>query len=140
MEKPLLKDPDIFPDEIVLKGVLKSSYPVYQTFMTTVTGEPFDLVPQWRFYKDGGAWLCKVAFKKKTVFWLSIWDGFFKTTFYFTEKNGAGIAELNVDQKLKDIFNAGKWIGKLKPLTVSFEHADQIDDLLRIVDYKKRIK
>jgi hypothetical protein len=140
MEKPLLKDPDIFPDEIVLKGVLKSSYPVYQTFMTTVTGEPFDLVPQWRFYKDGGAWLCKVAFKKKTVFWLSIWDGFFKTTFYFTEKTGAGIAELNVDQKLKDIFNAGKWIGKLKPLTVSFEHADQIDDLLRIVDYKKRIK
>jgi hypothetical protein len=140
MEKPLLKDPDTFPDENVLKGVLKSSYPVYQTFMTTVTGEPFDLEPHWRFYKDGGAWLCKVAFKKKTIFWLSIWDGFFKTTFYFTEKNGAGIAELNVDQKLKDIFNTGKWIGKLKPLTVNIEHADQINDVLKIVDYKKCTK
>ena len=140
MEKPLLNDPDTFPDEAILKNVLQTSFPVYADFIKKVTGEPFELSPQWRFYKDGGAWLCKVIFKKKTVFWLSIWEGYFKTTFYFTERTGTGIADLNVDQKLKDTFNKNKWIGKLKPLTIHIDQPDQVDDVLRFIEYKKSIK
>ena len=140
MDKPLLNDPDTFPAEDILADVLKSCFPVYETFMDKVTRKPFELSPVWRYYKDGGAWLCKVIFKKKTVFWLSVWDGSFKTTFYFTERSGAGLAELDVDQKLKDIFHNSALIGKLKPLTISFISMEQINDALRIVEYKKSIK
>ncbi|PKP08994.1 MAG: hypothetical protein CVU09_13085 [Bacteroidetes bacterium HGW-Bacteroidetes-4] len=37
---------------------------------------------QWRYYNDGKAWLCKVSYKKKTVFWLSVWEAYFKVAFY----------------------------------------------------------
>jgi hypothetical protein len=140
MEKPLLNDPDTFPDETVLKSVLKTSFPAFSDLMQKVAGEPFEFSHEWRYYKDGGAWLCKVSHKKKTIFWLSAWEGYFKTTFYFTEKNGGGIADLGIDQKLKEVFTTNKWIGKLKPLTVTVDQADQIKDVLQIAGFKKHIK
>ena len=51
---------------------------------------------EWRYYNDGKAWLCKVVNKKKTVFWLSIWEHYFKTSFYFTEKHLESIDALNI--------------------------------------------
>jgi hypothetical protein len=49
-----------------------------------------------RHYNDGKAWLCKLAHKKKTVCWVSIWDKFFKTIFYFTAKNDRDIEALPI--------------------------------------------
>jgi hypothetical protein len=140
MEKPLLNDPENYPDEKVLETVLKTSYTAYQTLLKQITGESYGFINQWRYYRDGGAWLCKVVHKKKTVFWLSVWDGFFKTTFYFTEKNGAGIATLDVKQELKDKFEQHRLIGKLKPLTIFIHSEDQLNDLLVLAEYKMKIK
>jgi hypothetical protein len=140
VEKPLLNDPDTYPDEHVLKGVLKPSYPAYAELMNKVAAQPFEFSPHWRFYKDGAAWLCKVTYKKKTIFWLSVWDACFKTTFYFTEKNGQGIAQLHIDLALKEAFISSKWIGKLKPLTLRIEQTEQVKDVLEIAAYKKHIK
>jgi hypothetical protein len=140
MEKPLLNDPDTFPDETVLKSVLKTSFPAFSDLMQKVAEEPFEFSHQWRYYKDGGAWLCKVSHKKKTIFWLSAWEGYFKTTFYFTEKNGGGIDDLSIDQNLKEVFTTSKWIGKLKPLTVTVDQSDRLKNVLQIAGYKKHIK
>jgi hypothetical protein len=140
MEKPILNDPEIFPTGKVLENVLVNCYPVFELLINKVTTEPFGLAPEWRYYKDGHAWLCKVVHKKKTIFWLSVWDGYFKTTFYFTEKTGAGIAGLKIGDELKDTFSQNKHIGKLIPLTLSMHTTEQIDDLLRIVAYKMSLK
>ena len=140
MAKPLLNDREQYPDEQVLESVLKTSFPAYQTLIEQITGESYGFIHQWRYYRDGGAWLCNVAHKKKTVFWLSAWDGFFKTTFYFTEKTGAGIASLEVKQELKDTFKENRLIGKLKPLTVFIHNEDELNDLLILAEYKMKIK
>ncbi len=84
--------------------------------------------------------MCKVVYKKKTVFWLSIWDKFFKIAFYFTEKNCAGIAELNIDEKIKEEFSQRKVIGKLLPLAINMSRKEQIEDAITIVLFKKSLK
>lgn len=140
METLLLKDPDIFPTNEVLKNTLVASYPVYEEFMKIITGETYGLVPQWNYYKDGKAWLCKVCFKKKTVFWLSVWDEFFKTGFYFTEKNSAAISGLDIAESIKESFSQNKHIGKLIPLGIRMSSKEQITDLLIIIEYKKSLK
>ncbi|HPT11287.1 MAG TPA: DUF3788 family protein [Bacteroidales bacterium] len=140
MDKPKLNDPEINPTDEVLSGVLGNSYVAYVQLMNTITGEKYLLVPEWHYYNDGKSWLCKVTYKKKTVFWLSAWDGFFKTSFYFTEKNSPGIAGLEIEKSIKDDFFSNKAIGKLLPLSVSISTTDQINDLLKIVEYKKSLK
>ena len=140
METPILKDPQVFPDEKVLKNALADSYKAYEEMIKTITGPEYGLVPQWNYYKDGKAWLCKVGFKKKTVFWLSVWDGYFKAGFYFVERHCPGVLELDIDKSIKEDFKSKKPIGTLFPLAIEMRRIEQVKDLLTVIEYKKSLK
>lgn len=138
--KPILRDENIFPVEDVLRKVLGKRYAAYRELIDTITGKDYGLALEWRFYKDGGAWLGKAIFKKKTVFWLSVWDGFFRTSFYFTEKTRDGVMDLDIDEAVKSAFAASEATGKLVPLSFKIDKKRQIKDVLAIVSYKKALK
>jgi hypothetical protein len=140
IEMMRLKDPQIPPTRDLLAEAMGDSYPIFDELIKTVTNEAFGLTTEWRYYNDGKAWLMKVCFKKKTVFWLSVWENYFKTSFYFTEKNSNGIYEMEIDETIKKDFNAQKTIGKLLPLTIFMKQKGQLSDLLKIVEYKKGLK
>ena len=135
-----LRDEGKEPTDKVLEHVLgKELFAVYQELMYLIKNE-LELDPQWRFYKDGKAWLCKIVYKKKTILWLSIWENLLKTSFYFTDKTRMGVLELDIDGKIKKSFSEADSIGRLIPLIVDIELKDQLNDLRTIVEYKKELK
>ncbi len=140
METPMLNDPNIPPTEEVLQQALGECHPVFLQLMESIARPEYLLEANWHYYRDGKSWLCKVCFKKKTVFWLSVWPRMFKTTFYFTEKTGSGIYNLDIDEAIKENFSQNKTVGKLVPLTISVTQKAQINDLLTIIGYKKGLK
>ena len=127
---------NVFPSAEVLEKALDKKYPVIKQFINTIESEEFKLIPNWRYYKDGKAWLCKITLKKKTVIWLSMWSDHFKVAFYFTEKTGAGIAELEIDDSIKEFYLNHKSIGKLKPLVVEVRKKSQLEDISTLIRYK----
>ena len=139
METILLREPELLPTKEVLENALGESFTTLTELIDIVTNPQYGLILEWNYYKDGKAWLCKVTFKKKTVFWLSVWDKYFKVGFYFTEKNCLGVLELDIDEKIKEDFGQSKNIGKLIPLGISVTGKEQIEDVLKIIDYKKRL-
>jgi hypothetical protein len=139
METQLLRDPEIFPSKDVLKEVLGQAYGVWEELETQAV-QNFTLTLDWNYYKDGKAWLCKVCHKKKTVFWLSVWDGFFKTSFFFTEKHLEDIAALNISKKIKEDFSRAKPVGKLRPMLINIDKTEQLTDVLKIIKFKKEAK
>lgn len=140
METILLRDQQIPPTAEVLSESLGTVYSVYEALLKAITSADFNLVVEWNYYKDGKAWLCKVSFKKKTIFWLSVWDNHFKVSFYFTEKTKGEIETLDISDQIKKDFGQSKSIGKLIPLTLMIENEEQLPDLLKIVACKKRLK
>ena len=134
-EKPLLNKPEIFPTNEVLKEVLKESYTVFEELSALLTNER--LVSDWKYYNDGKAWLCKVSNKNKTVFWLSVWNGYFKTSFFFLERHLEGIMALGIDDTH---FTIEKEWGKMIPLLFNISKSEQLPDLLKMVEYKKKAK
>ena len=140
-ENLLLRDSEIFPTAKVLENALgKVCYDVYEELTKIIASAEFDLKPEWNFYKDGKAWLCKVIYKKKTVFWLSIWDKHIKITFYFTDKTYHGVMELPIDEMIKQRFEQKTAIGKLIPLVLEIDKAGQLEDFKVIINYKKGLK
>ena len=140
METRLLRDKEVYPNKEVLENALGESYLAFIELFDTISNEQYALVSEWRYYKDGQSWLCKVSNKKKTVCWISVWNEFFKTGFYFTEKTLLGINELNIEKDIKDDFRQSKNIGKLIPLVINVSRKEQIDDVLKIIKYKKKLK
>jgi len=137
----LLRDSDIFPSNEVLKNTLGDTiYNVLESFLDTITDEEYGLVPEWRFYNDGKAWLCKIVNKKKTIVWLSVWEGFFKLGFYFTEKHMEDIAVLNISETIKENFSEAKPSGRLIPMIIDVTNNGQLEDILTIIRFKKSLK
>jgi hypothetical protein len=132
----LLKDPDVIPTTEVLEVVLGNNYPVFSEFINTAESENFKLNPEWRYYNDGKAWLCKITFRKKTVVWLSVWSDCFKLGFYFTEKSGRGIPGLKIEDSIKEFYLNHKPIGKLKPIVVEVSKKSQLADINNLIKYK----
>ena len=139
-ETILLREKETEPTDKVLENALgKELFIIYQELIEIFTNE-FSLETQWRFYKDGKAWLCKIVYQKKTILWLSIWEGYIKTGFYFTEKTGIGVLGLDIDNKIKAEFEVAKPVGKLIPLIIDINQQKQIEDLKEVIKYKKALK
>ena len=136
METMLLKDPTISPTKDVLEDALGRSFKTYEDLMDTIAGKNYGLLPDWNYYKDGKAWLCKVQHKKKTVFWLSVWDKYFKLSFYFTVKTSKDINALAIDSSIKNSFKANKPAGRLLPRVINVSKKGQLKDVLKIIEYK----
>jgi len=145
----LLRDPNIQPTNDVIAAILGEQYAAYTQFLGMLAGS--DVTPQWRYYTDGKAWLAKGLYqwksvrgtdKEKTIFWLSMWDGFFKVSFFFAEKVRVSMQGLAVSENTKRMIEDAKQMGKLKffPLIFDVCSDDLFDDLSTLIDYQKSIK
>jgi len=140
MEVQLLREQEIFPSREVLQDILGKVYDVWAELETIVMQGELALTLEWNYYRDAKSWLCKVCNKKKTVFWLSVWEGFFKAGFTFTEKHLKGIADLDISEQIKEDFYRAKPFGKLLPMGINIDRQEQLVDLLKIVKFKKEAK
>ena len=140
METQLLREASTYPSMEVLSEALGKNYSLFEELINTVTDGKYHLELKWNYYNDGKAWLCKVCKKSRTIFWLSIWDQYYKTIFFFTTKTVLGIADLKVAVKIKKELKDTKPIGKLVPIIIRIDKKEQIKDVLIIMEYKIRLK
>lgn len=122
METQLLRDKAVPPGDDVLQN------PLYTALTEGLQSE-------WRYYNDGKAWLCKVADGRKTVFWFSVWEGFFRVSFFFLERHLEGLAALEIAHGRLE-----KSTGKLLPLIFDVRDEAPIAEIRRVVEFKKKAK
>ncbi|CDN30828.1 hypothetical protein BN938_0723 [Mucinivorans hirudinis] len=132
--KPILNNPTIEPTPEVLQSVMGENYENYLSFMTLVS--KYGLITEWRYYNDGKSWLCKMMYKKKNIFWFSVWVDCFKTTFYFTEKEIENIGALSISEAIKSNFFMQKPIGKLIPMIIEVKSSEPLQDIDAVIGYK----
>ncbi|MDR2039977.1 MAG: DUF3788 domain-containing protein [Bacteroidales bacterium] len=136
----LLRNKEIEPTGEVLENALgEEVFGVCKELLEIVTKE-FGLEYEWRYYNDGKAWLCKLTNKKKTIFWLSIWEKYVKTSFFFTQKTRSGVFDLPISEKIKEDFDRSEATGKLIPLILDLKKKEQLKDFQELVKYKKSLK
>jgi hypothetical protein len=125
MDKPVLSDPAIFPTNEVLAshlGKAMSSFALL--FQLNHTNFP-EFVERWKYYNDGKSWLLNVS-RKKTLFWLSVKEGSFRTTFYLNAKAAQLVPDSKIPQKLKDQFKKSEG-EKLRAITVEIKTRKDVE-------------
>ena len=145
----MLRNHDIEPSSDVIAKALKESNNTYIKFIKELTSH--DIYLEWRYYNDGKAWLAKGLFKwkgvrggqnEKTVFWLSIWNGFFKVTIYVPEKTRADVLRLPLDNEVKLMIEASQEMGKLKYFPIVFDLCsdEMFEAVFLLADFRKCVK
>lgn len=93
----------------------------------------------WNFYNDGKRWLYKHVLKKKTLFWLTVYEGSFTVTFYFGDKAEPVILSSGLSQKIKDDFLTGQRYGKIRAISIPVTHKDDLIPARLLVEIKSKI-
>jgi len=111
-----------------------------------------DIDLEWRYYTDGKAWLGKGLYKwlgvrggqkVTTVFWLSIWEAFFKITIYIPEKARDDLFSLPLNNTVKQMINDSKQMGnrlKFFPLVFELDSNELFGQIHILFDFKKSLK
>lgn len=143
----LLRDANIEPTVGIIADGLGATNTVYVKFIEELKGYNISLM-DWRYYNDGKAWLSKGEYKwttargtnkVKPVFWLSIWEGFFKVSFFFSEKIRTELLSLPISIGTKEIIKNTEATGKtMKSISIIFDITDkcQLNDVYVLAEFR----
>lgn len=140
MEKPLLNDQNQYPDNAVLSQILGDTMPTWVSFTETIERDFPNYTTEWRFYQDGKSWLFKAFKKTKTICWASVWDKFFKVTFYFNDKAEEVIKSSTLPEAVKQQFFEREKIGKIRPITIEAKSASELLPIKTLLTIKDKLK
>ena len=138
MTEQLMKDPNTKLTDDFLATFLGSSFSAWKMFNENLPNYGISL--EWRYYKDGG-WLAKCTYKKNTIIWVSVSEGFFSASFLFSEKPHLrkGIQELDIPDDLKNNTQSTPK-GTYFSIVINVYKKNQLPDIYKIIDYKKSAK
>lgn len=148
-ERQLLREENIEPTSEIIAQGLGTAYVAYAKFIEAL--ESHDIQVDWRYYNDGKAWLGKALHKwttargtpkEVTVFWLSVWDGFFRVTFFIPEKARVEASTLPLGGETQQMIEEAKQVGKLKffPLVFDLRTESLFEDVYTLAEFRKTIK
>jgi hypothetical protein len=129
-----LSDETTYPDPKVLRTVLQDSYDAYGALLTLF--EKNGMEYEWRFYKDGKAWLCKVQKEKKTVVWMSAWKGYMQASIYFPNRYIDDVLSLDLNEAIKEKIRSTKDTGKSRPCIFEIRDRSILEDFEKVMQFK----
>lgn len=133
-----LRDSSIYPDDNVLRRVLEDSYEAYRTLLNLF--DKNEMLYEWRYYRDGKAWLCKIQKKKRTIVWMSAWKGFMQASIYFPLKYIEKVYQLDISEEIKNKIKTTKNVGKSKPCIFEVRDKQILADFEKVMMLKIECK
>jgi len=140
MEKPVLTNKNQFPNEKIIFSYIEPVKKIWQKLFSEIHTTYPEFDEQWRFYNDGKSWLLKITRKTKTILWVSVFQDYFKSVFYFGDKAEPAINESTISDAFKEQFKNGKRYGKIRAIVVTPGSENDITDIMKLIQIKLKIK
>jgi hypothetical protein len=140
MEPQILNDKDQFPTNEIIFSHIGKTKKLWETLFDTIHQTYPAYTEEWRYYNDGKSWLLKILKKTKTMCWISVFDGEFRMTFYFTDKVEPLILKSDIPAELKEQFVNGKRYNKIRGLTIVFKDKKDLESAKTVLSIKNSIK
>jgi dTDP-4-dehydrorhamnose reductase len=136
----VLNDKNIYPDAKVLTQYLGKSINAWDSFIDLLKVNYPLISTEWRYYNDGKSWLFKVTKKAKTVCWVSVWEKYFKVTFYFNNKAKEVIKNSLLDEEIKKRWLHNGKTEKFNPITIEIKKKTDLKIIKMLIELKEIIK
>ena len=144
MEKSVLSDPLIEPNEEILFLIIGDKSILWQKIMDYLHVNHSDVSELWRYYNDGKSWLFRTLKKKKTIFWIKVLEGTFRVGFYFSDKAESLIEHSDLPEKIKDNFrNANKISmgkGAIRSIAIEMKDNKDVENIIKLIELKLNTK
>lgn len=136
MEKSALFSAAAHPLEGSLREALgETAFGAYETLFERLRKNHPGMIENWSYYRDAKCWLLKVSAKEKTVFWLGVYDGYFRTTFYLKPDEGDAVNAAPLPEAAKTQYAESKG-KKYHGISLNIGAADDVDSFFALLSIK----
>jgi hypothetical protein len=139
-EKLMLSDKEIYPDDDYIVTIIGERMALWQKVIDHMRENYKDSSGDWHYYNDGKQWLFKMVNKKKTVFWAGVQKDTFRITFYLGNKAEPVIESSDLAPEIKEEFRTAKRYGLIRPVTFIIRDNNDVDNVLKMIAIKHKIK
>jgi hypothetical protein len=139
-ERPVFSDKDVKPTEEMVFTCIGEQKVLWKMLMKHLSDNHKDITWSWNYYNDGKSWLFKAVQKKKTIFWLAVFQSYFRITFYFGEKATSVIESGSLPKDLIEQYKNGPRYGKIRAISVQMKDESDLESVKKLIDLKKAVK
>jgi hypothetical protein len=136
----MFSDKELKPNEELVFSVIKDKKTLWHALMNHLHEEYPASSGDWHYYNDGKQWLFKEVKKKKTLFWLSLFEESFRVTFYFGDKALPVIEESDLPDTIKNEFKTGKRFGAIRAITIIMNDMPDVVNVQKLIAIKNKLK
>ncbi len=144
MEQEVLKDKFVEPTEDSVFSIIGDKSILWQKIMEYLHENHPDVSEVWKYYNDGKSWLFRTLKKKTTIFWIKIFEGGFKVTFYFSDKFENLVLKSDLPESIKNDFRNTRKIamgkGAIRNITIEMFNNQDVENVIQLIELKLKIK
>jgi len=126
----------IQPNEESIKEALGLKYKYWKEIRTSLDKEYEDLKEEWKYYGQKLGWTLKLFYKKRNLFFFSVYEDHFLIAFVFGDKAVEAISKSNVPAKLIDELVTSKKYTEGRGLRIEVRGKTDVKIILRLVEIK----
>jgi hypothetical protein len=140
IEKTILSDKSVIPTDNIIFSIIGARKDQWLKIMNYLSENYHDASGSWNYYNDGKQWLFKYVRKKKTIFWASLLKDTFRITFYLGNKAESVIENSDLPVSIKEEFKTAKRYGLIRPVTFVIRNEGDVDNVLKMIEIKVKLK
>ena len=137
-EEKVFFEKETKPDEVMINEALGSRYAHLQAIRQFITDEIGDTNEEWKFYGRKLGWTLKKFYKKRNLFFIGIYRGYFKISFVFGERAAENVFNSGISAALiKELSEARKY-AEGRGISINVENDGYLDDIKELIRIKVR--
>lgn len=136
MTESAFHEKNVTPDEVQIREKLNQAYPSLLELRETVKKIVGETVEEWKFYGPKNGWILKTFLKKRNLFFIIIYEDFFRASFVFGEKTVSKILESDISESLKKELSEAKKYAEGRGVSMIVKDNSFIDDFQKLLKFK----
>ena len=124
------------PDEKMVMEKLGTNYAHLESIRQFIDDEIGATTREWKFYGKKYGWNLKTFLKKRNLFFIIIYDGYFSIGFVFGEKAVKSVLDSDIDPSLKKELEEARKYAEGRGLAIQVDNADCLKDIKQLVRIK----
>ena len=137
MEKLVFIEKSIMPNDDLIIAVMKNSYSLYVEIFYYLKTKSSNIHTEWKYYGKKNGWLLKHFDDKRNIFFLVIFEEFFKVSFTFGDKVVSEIlGSDNVSNSVKKCFENSKKYIEGTTILYEVKSKSDVDNVNQLIRFK----
>ena len=132
----LLKE--TMPDEEMINETLGPNYDHLQATRQFIAEEIGEASEEWKYYGKKLGWTLKTFYKKRNLFFIGMYRGYFKVTFVFGERAAKNVSDSGIAAELKKELSEARKYAEGRGLSINVDNDAYLDDIKELIRIKVR--